>query len=653
MGYLLALTWFLVATLAGIGLLSLTRIRFGLAELVAYGFFAGTVVATYFDFLVCLVVGFGFVQLWLGLLLVLAAAATVVRVVPGARGRLADAWAEATGGARWRHLWLLLAVGPWLLYFGHMMAQAYVVQPDGLYAGYVNIWGDWSAHLTFADSFAYAHNFPPRMPVLPDHAFTYSFMVDFLSAIMVPGGLSLIAALPFVSLVLAVMLVAAFFLAAARLTGDRLAGWFSTLMVLAGGGFGFIYFLYDLDQHLTQKGGFIQFLTNLPREYTLDRDINYQWLNPVLAYIIPQRSILFGIPVALICLVLIREGLRDRSWWPMAFSGALLGLMPLFHLHATLTLSVVAVVMALVTAPWTTPGQLPGHIRLWLSFGVPLAVLAAPAMWFLHPTNPAGSYSFIHAQFGWLSDVYMGSVHHDGLVWFWLKNTSIIIPLALLAHILWDFLSPGLSRMLAPFWVLFLVPNLYILAPWEWDNTKFFIFWYLAAALLAAALLARLARSHPAGAGLAGVAMVLLCFTGGLDLWRSTSYSLNTNRLVTTEELQLADWVRGNTPPTAIFLTADQHNEPIAMLGGRMIFKGYPGWLFTYDLYYQPEEQVQRTIYSGSYSADALLRQNHISYVLIGPRELAGDGMSAHEDYFRLHYPIAYQSQNFRLYQVT
>ena len=39
--------------------------------------------------------------------------------------------------------------------------------PDGLYAGYVNIWGDWAAHLSFAGSFAYGHNFPPRVPDRP------------------------------------------------------------------------------------------------------------------------------------------------------------------------------------------------------------------------------------------------------------------------------------------------------------------------------------------------------------------------------------------------------------------------------------------------------------------------------------------------------
>src|SRR5207247_874104 len=64
------------------------------------------------------------------------------------------------------------------------------------YAGYGNIWGDWAAHLTYAGSFAFGHNFPPEFPVDPGHHLGYPFMVDFLAADLVPLRLSLPATLP-------------------------------------------------------------------------------------------------------------------------------------------------------------------------------------------------------------------------------------------------------------------------------------------------------------------------------------------------------------------------------------------------------------------------------------------------------------------------
>ncbi len=51
---------------------------------------------------------------------------------------------------------------------------------------------------------------------------------------------------------------------------------------------GFYFLLGDI-----QHSG-LAALVHLPREYTLNRDMNFQWLNPVLAYLVPQRSTCSG-----------------------------------------------------------------------------------------------------------------------------------------------------------------------------------------------------------------------------------------------------------------------------------------------------------------------------------------------------------------------
>ena len=125
------------------------------------------------------------------------------------------ALALAPSGARAAWWYRPAVVG----YYG----PAYVYTPTGLYAGYVNIWGDWAAHLSFAGSFAYEHNFPPEYPIDPGHRLGYPFMIDFFAADLVPLGLSLTESLTATSAMLGLALPGVIYLAALRFTAVRMA----------------------------------------------------------------------------------------------------------------------------------------------------------------------------------------------------------------------------------------------------------------------------------------------------------------------------------------------------------------------------------------------------------------------------------------------
>src|SRR5207237_10178880 len=67
----------------------------------------------------------------------------------------------------------------------------------------------------------------------------------------------------------------------------------------------------------------------------------------------------------------------------------------------------------------------------------------------------------------------------------------------------------GRARLLiAPFSLVFLAANLVKFQPWDWDNSKLLVFWYMASAVAVGALLVRLARAHLLG-GVAAVALWL------------------------------------------------------------------------------------------------------------------------------------------------
>src|SRR5439155_4011543 len=292
------------------------------------------------------------------------------------------------------HPWPLAAVflicAAWTMHFLH---QAYVYTPDGLYAGYGNIWGDWAAHLTYAGSFAFGHNFPPEFPVDPGHHLGYPFMVDFLAADLVPLRLSLTETLTATSGMLGLAFPAVLYLAALRFTGGRAAAAIAVFVFLLSGGLGFIYLGDDL-----RRFG-LSALTHLPREYTLNRDVNLQWLNPVLAYLVPQRSTLFGFSLVLILLAVIWIAIRQESGWrPFVFAGVVAGLMPVFHVHAYGTVVALPAFWAVFNLR-----------RQWLGFFIPALVIGVPVvLWMLPPDNTSvcGDLAAIHGfciQPGWLS----------------------------------------------------------------------------------------------------------------------------------------------------------------------------------------------------------------------------------------------------------
>ena len=633
---------------AGFALTYLVGLNLLLEERIAFGAVLGTTAVAAVSFALSLAVrdvtvatvlaGLGFV--------VLAAAAVLAWQSKefradsvGARAR----WfaSPRTPGHPWPLAAVVLVCGAWTIHFLH---QAYVYTPSGLFAGYVNIWGDWAAHLSFAGSFAYGRNFPPEYPIDPGHHLGYPFMIDFLAADLVPLGSRLTSALVMTSGVLGLAFPAVLYLAAQRFVGGRAAPVLAGLVFLLSGGLGFVYLLGDL-----QRSG-LAALVHLPREYTLNRDLNFQWLNPVLAYLVPQRSTLFGFSLALILLVILWLAARGRPGWrPFLFAGIVAGVTPIYHVHAYGTV----VVLAAFWAPFTLRVQ-------WLAFFIPALALGIPILvWMWPPANTSvcGNNLTLHGycfELGWLS--YLDWSHDLPIwfgrdwVWFWIKNTSVFIPLLFAAHLLRSWIATEFPKWFAPMWLWFLVPNVIVLQPWDWDNTKFFIFWALLGSILVGGLLARMFQRGSWWAIAASALLLLLGLSGALDLARASDYSVSAVQFTDSGGLQVADWVRGHTSPTALFVVADEHNSPIPTLAGRRVLVGYPGWLWTYGMPDYVQKGIDETkILRGDPAALDLVRRYGVNYVMIGPQEIPRGASRA---YWDQHGALVYDSGGYAVYRV-
>lgn len=621
---------------AGFGLTYLAgdALALSLEERFFYGAIVGAMAVAGFGFLLALVLGLTGITDLLAALLGLAASA------PGwwlARARLPGEIASFRIG--WRTRWpLYVVLAVCWAYTLVLASHLYSYRPDGLYAGTLGVWGDWAAHLAYAGSFAYGANFPPQFPIDPGHRLGYPFMVDFFAASLVAAGAALPGALALTTTYLGLAFPAVMYLAGLRLLGGRAAAAVAVFVFALQGGLGFAYFVNDL------AGMGPGVLAHLPREYTHIQNLNYQWLNPVLANLLPQRSTLFGFPVVLLVLGLLFSArlLPGPAWQPYLALGVLTGLLPAFHVHSYGTL-------VALPAFWAAFNRR----REWIAYFVPALALGLPALaWLLPPAGPpCASHCVLGFPLlpGWLAQA---DGAHDPIWWFWLKNLGVFIPLMLAAQLWPNLMREGLALHFAPVWLWFLVPNLLQLHVWDWDNNKFLVFWALLGAYPVAGLLVRLFTMGPIWIAAAVALSVLLGLAGTLDLARTLDTHQSAILFTDGNGLRVAAWTRTNTPPDAVFLTSTDHNEPVPSLGGRRVVMGYTGWVWSYGLSdWSSKEADVHTMLRGSAQTPELLKRYGVSYVVIGPQERA-DPYLATDTYWSLHGQVVYSDGEYTVYKL-
>jgi len=610
---------------AGWGLTYLTGLPLTLEERLSYGTVIGSVVVATTVFSLAMALGLSLATVLLSLGLVLAVAVLGWR---RARGLLPTEINDAL--RRWRRLepwplWALLALSwPFTL---TVLAHGYLFNSQGLVTQGAGFYADWAAHLTYTGSFAFGHNFPPEFPVDPGHPMAYPFMIDLLAAALVAMGTSLTSALVLTSGLLALAFPAVMYCAGLRLIRSRVGSALAVLVFGLSGGLGF-FLLFD-DVRRSGLGA----LRQSHQLYTQDSALNLQWLNPVLAWMLPQRSVLLGFSIALLVMAMLWTALRREEgtgdWTPFIFAGVITGLSPLCHLHGYGTVVALAAFWALFSR----------RIQ-WVGFFVPAIGLGLPAvLWMV-----GGGAASVHPQVWWLAN-------KDEPVWFWLKNTSILVPAMAVAFLWRSVLPEGVGLHLAPIWLWFLVPNFVVFQPWDWDNTKFFAYWALFGALPVGALLASLLRRGPPERVAAYVMAALLMLSGALDLGRALDSSSASALFTGTGGLQVAAWAREHTDPRAVFLVAPVHNEPIPTLAGRRVMVGYPGWLWTYGLAdWATRTHDAQVMLKGDPSTLDLLHRYQVDYVVLGPEDAAIQGSNA--GYFDQIAERVYASGGYTVYRV-
>ena len=522
-----------------------------------------------------------------------------------------------------------LALGLTLLTATLMATHYFWPEGGSLYVGQ-STYGDLCLHAGIATGLAEQGSFPPQYTIYPGAQLSYPFLADALSASLLVLGAPLQLALLLPGVLMVFLLVNGFYILAYGITGRRGASGLATLLLFLNGGLGFAYF-FDMiranPEHFTQLWGYYQTPTNLV-------DNGIVWVNTICDLLIPQRTLLFGWGLLMAALYFLYRGITKNRPRYALLAGIIAGAMPLVHTHSYLALGLVA--FGWIFALYERGSGLKAYAKKWLWFALPAVLLALPQL-LLWTFRQSGG--FLRWHWDW-------SNQYDGWIWFWLKNLGLVLPLIPLALIA---AKPRVRRACLPGFVIFTVAEVVLFQPNPYDNNKLFYIWYALMLIPVACYLLdayRALRAKLRGTQvLAGMVCVALFLSAGLTIAQEFH---GKHEIFTADEIAVAEYAREHTDAEALFLTADQHNNPLSTLAGRTIYCGTPVYLYFHGIDYADRAEEVRALYEEP--GTLAERQEEFDYVLWSRWER--DAYPEAEALLA-EYPVCFQQGEVTLYAVS
>jgi hypothetical protein len=578
---------------------------------------------------------------------------------PGIRDRFLRDRQRASGkleGANGQKLLRFTYYAAFLLLFWLFFGRTYYELADGIYTGGSQNLGDLPFHLGAIFSFTEVNNFPPVNPSWAGARFAYPFISDLLTAGFMKLGSDVKSAMFVQNIAWAFSLLVILERFVSRLANNHLAGRLAPVLLFLSGGLGFLWFFND---YWTSGKPFLEMLWKLPQDYTIND--NFRWGNSMVVLFMTQRSLLLGMPLTIIVLGHLWRVFSNADSGPdektslikrlstAAIIGMIAGMLPLIHLHSLAVLFVVT---------WCLFAIQPAKWREWMAFGLGVAIIAVPELLWSMTGAASDTAKFFGWHFGWDS-------RKDNILWFWVKNTGALIPLVAIGlYLYWRNPAETITKkkgvaaeiqphpillllFYIPFVLLFVISNIAKLAPWEWDNIKILIYWFIGSLPFVTLAIARAWQKGKVLRFAAIAAAAVLIMAGSLDVWRTITGQISM-RVFDTDAINMAQQMKSKTGPRSLILNAPTYNSPV-VLSGRQSLMRYSGHLSSHGIDYIPRENDVKSIYQGTGVSESLLKKYNIEYVLITPEER--NTLKANEEFFR-RYPIAAEAGQVRLYKV-
>lgn len=607
-------------------------LRFYAFEYAAMSVVVGIVAWTWLAFLACLVLP---VVPAIALTTVLASVGAAALAWPLRRqsSSIAGSFAWfARRGDPW--LWLAASAGTVAVLGPLYWRVSLTSEGDGIYSA-GSSWADYGLHSAIVVNIAESDSMSMDLPVASGEKLTYPFLIDLFSALLLRSGASLHTSffLPGFLLALAIcQLVIGFSL---RLF-DHLGAAVTTLVLLlcTGTAAGVTEAWSDWRD---SGQGIAGFLRDLPRDYTTLGDRNGNVTNLLAHAMLPQRTILFGLGLALVVFRLLQAsrigGASPVSTRLVLIAGVTIGLLPMAHPHSFLVcLGVLGVVAA--EAAVQRRGVPLAHVG---AFGLAL-LIALPQLAWQQLANDHGTGG--RWRWAWMKEP------GESVLSYWWVNFGLmgllflVVPLVLLRR-----REAGLLVWCVPFLAVLAVTQLYAFQPFEYDNLKLIYYVYLMGALFAGYLAVLAYRASRWSLLVVVPVAVVMALPGALSITRQ--FQLH-DRFASRDDEAVAAWVRDHTAADDVFLTTDRPNNPISALAGRPIVLGYTGWLYNFAIPYDERLDAVAAALAGRID-DPLVRRFAPDYLAV--QAVEGDSWAVDRDALE-RVPVVYRNAEWTVYEL-
>ena len=414
-------------------------------------------------------------------------------------------------------------------------------------------YGDLPLHWTYIRYFANGASFWPENPIFTGRRLQYPMGIDLFTALFVQLGVTPATVLRLVGL------------AAAALLAVTLRRW--------GGGFALAAFLFS--------GGL---------------GASVEWKNLFLALFVPQRGLLYALPSGLALLWSWRERLlRSGRGLPDWVEGLLWGILPLFHLHTFLFVSVIYAVWALAQ----------GAVRRCLASFLWALLPAAWTTW--QVTDGFAAAALVWWKPGW-------TMGRTNALLFLGRNFTLFLPLALWAGVRALRLPAREARLtIFPGLLLFAALFFVMLAPWDWDNTKMMIWCYLL-------VLPAVGEAVWSLAPWLRAIVLLAAFLPGALAVADSLAPRHHYQVYDVQETEAVCAVLSRLSVGGRVATAQSFSHPVALCGHPVV-AGYGGHLWSHGIRSHDVEERLRSLMLGEPGWEETARSLEARYLFWGYRE--------------------------------
>ncbi len=625
---MIAFLFFLFSIIIGLFLIYSLRLNLFFEEKLTWSLIIGSLSLTFSSFLLSLFLGFNRNVILISFLLVLTLLLTVLRIrkIDIKNTLLKDLRDFKKRIDNKKIVPFLILFIIFFAFFSIVWSKVFFETEEGLFTIAIGgVWGDWAAHNTYLSHFLYSDQISFKNPIFVGEPFSYTFMADFQSAVLMKLGESRILSMIIPGFLYSISLIVLLFYFILKITKDKAVSILSVFLFLFGSGLGFLYLFKEIDgMNLLE---IINHLKNSHTAFTHIADKGIHWTNFMQALLLPQRALTIGFPLAIICFTSLYKGIKENSFKLLILGGVAASFLPILHIHSLIALSIASFFLIILLSK--------KPFKNLIAFFTPIIILGVWQIFLLFP----GGESSITFRLGWLAK-------DQGWLYFWFRNLGlflILFPVSLF------FVKKELKKIYLSFFSLFIITNLFLFQPHDYDNIKITIYWFLLTSVIISVFLVKLWKKDILIKFLIIIAVFFMTFSTFLDighLWTKKGYLF-----ISQKDIKKAETIRENTDPDSVFLTSDDHNHYVSCLTGRQVVAGYGGWLWTYGIDISQRFGEIEIMFQGKEGAKKLLEKYGVDYVLIGPSEK--NKFKAEEDFYKDNYSLFLNMEEAKVFKIN